>query len=72
MKSIPNRMFRTSCAGCQVGQGRLCQCEGAARVSNGKRRRPRFEITRTSFWWAALIALGLFWTGVLWLLRASA
>lgn len=49
------RTFSAPCVGCQVGQGRMCQCEGAARVCNGKRQRPRARFEMPVWAWQVLI-----------------
>lgn len=66
MTTLLSRMLRDRCVACQHGQGRLCQCEGAARICSGKRRRPRFEVSTTQFWWTVLIGLSGFWGVVGW------
>ena len=38
MSTLLSRMFRDRCTRCQVGQGRMCQCEGAAQCERGERR----------------------------------
>lgn len=57
MTTLLTRMFRTRCAACQVGQGRMCQCEGAARVCNGKRQRPRprVEMSDAAWLWVIIV-----------------
>lgn len=39
MTTLLIRMFRDRCAACQVDQGRMCQCEGGAKIRNGRRVR---------------------------------
>ena len=53
MTTLLNRMFRNRCAACQVGQGRMCQCQGGAKVRNGKRRP---MMTDTAWLWVLIVA----------------
>lgn len=66
MTTLMTRMFRARCTGCQVGQGRLCQCQDSARVCRSQRARFRFEVSSAQFWWTVLIALTGFWGVVIW------
>lgn len=57
------------CTECQVSQGRLCQCEGTARVSNGRRVRPR--LTDTQIVWLLVVFDVAVLVGAFLLLRAA-
>lgn len=65
MTTLLTRIFRDRCVACQVDQGRMCQCEGAARIRNGRRVRSRRQLTAGQWWVLILLGLACFWYGVL-------
>lgn len=44
MTTLLTCMFRDRCVACQVGQGRMCQCEGGAKIRNGRRVRREIPV----------------------------
>ena len=62
MTTLLTRIFRARafpCTRCQVGQGRLCQCEGAARCSDGQRR--ALPTRRVGFRWPRVSDTAWMW-----------